>query len=70
MDSLILVVLRRKIVFIDDKPFSFKGLPIDCRGYLVQSGFDAGIESMPSQVVVSANLTEVLEAEKKLTKAV
>jgi hypothetical protein len=53
------------IVFIDDKPFSFKGLPIDCRGYLVKSIFDAGIEKVPSYVTHVTSLKEVIAAEKR-----
>ena len=55
----------KEIVFIDDKPFSFKGLPIDCRGYLVKSVFDAGIEKLPSNVTQVDTLKEILAAEKK-----
>jgi hypothetical protein len=53
------------IVFVDDKPFSFKGLPIDCRGYLVKSVYDAGIEKLPSYVEVVDTLAQVLAAEKQ-----
>ncbi|HEY8886278.1 MAG TPA: HAD family hydrolase [Candidatus Microsaccharimonas sp.] len=55
----------KNIVFVDDKPFSFKGLPIDCRGYLVKSVYDAGIEKLPPYVAEVNSLTEVLAAEKK-----
>jgi len=54
----------KSIVFVDDKPFSFKGLPIDCRGYLVKSVYDAGIEKLPSYVQQVTSLTEVVVAEK------
>jgi beta-phosphoglucomutase-like phosphatase (HAD superfamily) len=57
--------ITKNIVFVDDKPFSFKGLPIDCRGYLVKSVYDAGIENLPPYVVTVDNLTEVLTAEKR-----
>lgn len=56
----------KHIVFVDDKPFSFKGLPIDCRGYLVKSVYDAGIEKLPSYVQTVDTLMEVLAAEKGL----
>ena len=56
----------KKIVFVDDKPFSFKGIPIDCRGYLVKSVFDAGIEKLPHTVSAVESLHEVLAAEKQL----
>jgi len=56
----------KKIVFVDDKPFSFKGLPIDCKGYLVKSVYDAGIEKLPHNVVQVDTLTHVLTAEKQL----
>lgn len=52
------------IVLVDDKPFSFKGLPIDCRGYLVKSVYDAGIEKLPLVVVQVDSLKEVIRAEK------
>ena len=57
-------VTVKEIVFIDDKPFSFKGLPIDCRGYLVKSIFDAGIEKLPASVVPVNSLKEIIIAEK------
>ena len=56
----------KKIVFVDDKPFSFKGLPIDCRGYLVHSVYDAGIEKLPHVVSQVNSLKEVVLAEKLL----
>ena len=56
----------KSIVFVDDKPFSFKGLPIDCRGYLVKSVYDAGIEKLPSYVASVTSLSEVIAAEKQL----
>lgn len=58
-------VVARHIVFIDDKPFSFKGLPIDCLGYLVKSVYDAGIEKLPPYVHAVETLREVVTAEKK-----
>jgi len=57
-------VTAKEIVFIDDKPFSFKGLPVDCRGYLVKSVFDAGIEKIPTAVVPVSSLSEIISAEK------
>ena len=57
-------VVARNIVFIDDKPFSFKGLPIDCRGYLVKSLYDAGIEKLPLSIVPVTSLLEVIEGER------
>ncbi|MDB5180023.1 MAG: hypothetical protein JWN12_655 [Candidatus Saccharibacteria bacterium] len=57
--------ITKNIVFVDDKPFSFKGLPIDCRGYLVKSLYDAGIEKVPPYVETVNSLTEVLAAEKR-----
>jgi hypothetical protein len=57
--------IAKEIVFVDDKPFSFKGLPIDCRGYLVKSIFDAGIEDIPPYVQVIETLSEVIIAEKQ-----
>jgi len=53
------------IVFVDDKPFSFKGLPVDCRGYLVKSVYDAGIEMIPSSVQVVDTLSQVIASEKQ-----
>ena len=55
----------KTLVFVDDKPFSFKGLPIDCVGYLVKSMYDAGIEKLPINVTVVSDLSEVVAAEKK-----
>jgi hypothetical protein len=57
--------VAKNIVFVDDKPFSFRGLPIDCRGYLVKSIYDAGIEDIPPYVQVVDKLTEVITAEKQ-----
>jgi phosphoglycolate phosphatase-like HAD superfamily hydrolase len=57
--------ITKEIVFVDDKPFSFKGLPIDCRGYLVKSVYDAGIEKLPSYVAQVNSLKDVLAAEKQ-----
>jgi hypothetical protein len=57
--------VTKNIVFVDDKPFSFKGLPIDCRGYFVKSVYDAGIEKIPPYVEAVNNLNEVLAAEKR-----
>lgn len=57
--------IAKNIVFVDDKPFSFKGLPIDCRGYLVKSVYDAGIEKLPPYVETVDTLDQVLAAEKK-----
>lgn len=54
----------KKIVFVDDKPFSFKGLPIDCRGYLVRSVYDAGIEKLPVYVEAVDTLNQVIAGEK------
>lgn len=59
--------IAKNIVFVDDKPFAFKGLPIDCRGYLVKSVFDAGIEKLPPYVEVVDSLTKVLIAEKAMS---
>lgn len=56
--------VTKNIVFVDDKPFSFKGLPIDCRGYIVKTMYDAGIEKLPAQVVIVNDLNEVITAEK------
>lgn len=55
----------KEVIFVDDKPFSFKGLPIDCRGYLVKSIFDAGIEDIPPYVQVVETLSQVVAAEKQ-----
>jgi FMN phosphatase YigB (HAD superfamily) len=55
----------KNIIFVDDKPFSFKGLPIDCRGYLVKSVYDAGIEKLPSYVETVESLNQVVVAEKR-----
>ncbi len=52
------------IVFVDDKPFSFKGLPIDIVGYLVDSGYDAGIQNIPVNVTIVKSLNEVITLEK------
>lgn len=54
----------KHIVFVDDKPFSFKGLPIDCRGYLVKSVYDAGIEKLPPYVETVESLMQVVSGEK------
>lgn len=54
----------KTIVFVDDKPFSFKGLPIDCVGYLVKSMYDAGLEKIPLNVQVVTTLKEVIAGEK------
>lgn len=62
-------VTAASIVFVDDKPFSFKGLPIDCLGYLVKSVYDAGIEKLPAQVHMVETLHEVVAAEKKRSKS-
>lgn len=59
--------IAKNIVFVDDKPFAFKGLPIDCRGYLVRSVYDAGIEKLPPCVKVVDDLSKVLIAEKALS---
>jgi len=56
--------LAKHIVFVDDKPFSFKGLPIDCTGYLVKSLYDAGIGKIPLNVATATDLHEVITAEK------
>lgn len=55
----------KTIVFVDDKPFSFKGLPIDCVGYLVKTMYDAGLEKLPLNVEIVTNLKEVVISEKK-----
>ncbi|MBC7564759.1 hypothetical protein H7100_00795 [Candidatus Saccharibacteria bacterium] len=60
-------VTVKHIVFVDDKPFSFKGLPIDCLGYLVKSVYDAGIEKLPPYVHTVETLHEVVASEKKRT---
>lgn len=57
-------MVAQSIVFVDDKPFSFKGLPIDCLGYLVKTTYDAGVEKIPSVVKPVSSLKEVIEAEK------
>lgn len=57
--------VAREIVFVDDKPFSFKGLAVDCRGYLVKGLYDAGIETIPDNVTVVTDLFEVVASEKK-----
>jgi len=54
------------IVFVDDKPFSFDGILDDCRGYLVKSVFDAGVDILPPTVVLVDSLYEVLSAERGL----
>jgi len=61
--------LAKHIVFVDDKPFSFKGLPIDCTGYLVKSLYDAGIGKIPPNVATVAGLNEVMTAEKRRATA-
>ena len=55
----------KTIVFVDDKPFSFKGIPIDCIGYLVKSMYDAGLEKLPLNVKIVTNLNEVISGEKE-----
>ena len=59
--------ITKKIVFVDDKPFSFKGLAADCRGYWVKSLFDAGKESLPANVTPIQSLLEVIALEKQLS---
>lgn len=59
--------VTKHIVFVDDKPFSFNGLPIDLVGYLVMSVYDAGIEKIPLNVTTVNSLDEVTAAEKKRT---
>ena len=56
--------VTKNIIFVDDKPFSFKGLPIDVIGYLVDSGYDAGIQNIPTNVKIVQNLNEVIALEK------
>jgi len=51
------------IVFVDDKPFSFKGLAGDCRGYWVHSLYDAGKERIPSYVVPVEKLADIIQLE-------
>lgn len=58
--------VAKTIIFVDDKPFSFKGLPIDCRGYWVKSIFDAGAEMLPDYVTPVADLSAVLATETRL----
>ena len=57
----------KTIVFVDDKPFSFKGIPIDCVGYLVKSMYDAGLEKLPLNVKIITSLNEVITGEKERT---
>jgi len=54
------------IAFVDDKPFSFKGLTADCRGYWVKSLYDAGKEKLPSYITPVETLLEIIELEKAL----
>jgi hypothetical protein len=51
------------IVLVDDKPVSFEGLPVDCRGYLVESIFGTGVETLPATIVPVTDLYEVITAE-------
>lgn len=53
------------VVLVDDKPFSFKGLPSDCRGYWVKTLYDAGSGSIPTVVQEVPDLTAVIAAEKQ-----
>jgi len=55
------------IVFVDDKPFSFKGLAGDCRGYWIHSLYDAGKEKIPSYVVPVEKLTDIIQLERART---
>lgn len=57
--------IAKEIVFVDDKPFSFKGLTVDCRGYLIKTIYDAGVETLPEMVEVVSSLSDVIAAEKK-----
>jgi len=57
--------VAKTIVFVDDKPFSFKGLPIDCIGYLVKTLYDAGVERLPVNVSIVGDLYDVTKAEKQ-----
>ena len=59
--------VTKNIIFVDDKPFSFKGLPIDITGYLVKSVYDAGLDNLPVNVTIVSSLNEVIELEKKRT---
>ena len=52
------------IAFVDDKPFSFKGLTADCRGYWVKSLYDAGKEKLPSYITPVETLLEIIDLEK------
>lgn len=55
--------MAHTIVFVDDKPFSFKGLAADCRGYWVKSLYDAGMEKLPDYVVPVKNLQAIIALE-------
>jgi FMN phosphatase YigB (HAD superfamily) len=57
------------IVFVDDKPFSFKGLAADCRGYWVKSLYDAGKEKLPSYVLPVESLKDIIVLERQIDKA-
>jgi hypothetical protein len=59
--------VTKDIIFVDDKPFSFKGLPVDIVGYLVDSGYDAGIQNIPTNVTIVDSLNAVIDLEKKRT---
>ena len=58
-----------QIVFVDDKPFSFKGLAADCRGYWVKSLYDAGKEKLPSYVQPVESLKDIIAFERQIDKA-
>ncbi|MBC7459335.1 hypothetical protein H7200_01310 [Candidatus Saccharibacteria bacterium] len=57
-----------QIVFVDDKPFSFKGLAADCRGYWVKSLYDAGNEKLPSYVQPVENLKDIIALEDTINQ--
>lgn len=58
-------VAAQSIVLVDDKPFSFQGLPADSRGYWVKSIYNAGEEHLASGIVPVATLKEVVTAEQQ-----
>lgn len=56
-------VIAREVVFVDDKPFSFTGFPVDGTGYQVRGVKHVNDEPLPSHVTLVANLAEVVSLE-------
>ena len=55
--------VAKHIVFVDDKPFSFTGLPIDVTGYLVQTD-NVAKETTPPHITSIETLADIITTEK------